>query len=777
MYILLESFLVKDIMVILALLLLYLVATDGFYISLNRLDWYQAESYCIQHCNSHLVSLHSYNEHQQLIRAIHLSTTNNTMINMEPSARHIYIGLSTDASDQWQWTDGTSFTFGKTGGVYPWNSAHPSSNSSFSCVIVDRTSNLWYTTTCTQTDAIFACNSCDESLTKYSIITDTHPRSGQSFLCSFLYGTELMSMHSHRDFDEASMVCSIIPLTVSCYVGLTYYTSHSYQWDDLTTFDYASSIGSYPWVAVPDYANNNCTHIAKDLAYNKYVLSDTLCTASQYGLCNLPSETCYSKIWTAISGSAWTFTTNPCAIRNDNRHIDQGTAIITSKQWNNNGHNLVFEYIYTMDQTQTDTGTAGVAWYVNGTCSPYYYIGISIETDAVVFLAHVVNNDITYIDTRPLPFEYKIGTFYILRGEISASNTFTVSINDHILFLNKEGHRLFDDMDTSIGFLGIMNTRSSIIAKSLFVSGEMEVNVPSNIAQWLLHCPSSSIIDTTKPNTDDADGTDLFAALPLSSIIGIGAVVLILCFLSCCVICTIYRIRTQKQEIDSTHPTHDPEEIVNIQMNAQPKRPQSAVVSVSPVARAPPPVDKQQNMANEFERALVAAWLENDVGLPQYYKLFIRNGYESMHIIKEIGDRAQLTEIGIGLLGHQTMIMSEIQRYNIQSHVNITDKGKAKDGNDTWFAGLGGVDGNQDTGWPMARMTFGSYTETPDPAREEPGGHPQPRAQPGRLDPDPMSGIADKPLPEEGEFESGVNRVDSSMRSSFGDDLFGTYIQ
>eukprot|EP01084_Bolivina_argentea_P179198 309666_1 len=58
----------------------------------------------------------------------------------------------------------------------------------------------------------------------------------------------------------------------------------------------------------------------------------------------------------------------------------------------------------------------------------------------------------------------------------------------------------------------------------------------------------------------------------------------------------------------------------------------------------------------------ITQWLTFNVGLPKYHDAFISNGYESLEFIKEIKNKAELDEIGIKLKGHQTKIMSEINK-------------------------------------------------------------------------------------------------------------------
>ena len=62
------------------------------------------------------------------------------------------------------------------------------------------------------------------------------------------------------------------------------------------------------------------------------------------------------------------------------------------------------------------------------------------------------------------------------------------------------------------------------------------------------------------------------------------------------------------------------------------------------------------------KREMVRMWLEDTVELPQYYPVFVQNGYESMDIIKEISNAEELKEIGVGIEAHRSHLHREIQK-------------------------------------------------------------------------------------------------------------------
>jgi len=82
-------------------------------------------------------------------------------------------------------------------------------------------------------------------------------------------------------------------------------------------------------------------------------------------------------------------------------------------------------------------------------------------------------------------------------------------------------------------------------------------------------------------------------------------------------------------------------------------------------------VDEQryrERHESKYEEDILAvrSWLQEEVRLPQYFDVFVSNGYETLGIIKEIVDENDLVEIGIMLKGHQKKILLEVQRLNGQ---------------------------------------------------------------------------------------------------------------
>eukprot|EP01083_Nonionella_stella_P046692 125011_1 len=59
---------------------------------------------------------------------------------------------------------------------------------------------------------------------------------------------------------------------------------------------------------------------------------------------------------------------------------------------------------------------------------------------------------------------------------------------------------------------------------------------------------------------------------------------------------------------------------------------------------------------------LIQIWLNATVGLPQYYAIFMDNGYNSLDFISNISTKEELNDIGIKIKGHQTQLMVHIKQ-------------------------------------------------------------------------------------------------------------------
>eukprot|EP01083_Nonionella_stella_P202292 739148_1 len=692
---------------------LYLSTMNGYYISLDTFFWNQAESLCVQHCNSHLSSIHSEQDYQQLIHAI-WTVTNDSVLSVSDQ-RDTWIGLHRDSSsDLWTYVDGTPFDFASpaANGTYPWSSEYRDSSGGVKLQNADE-DYLWDDKKYTSSSRQISCNHCDGVLTKYTVIGESDTSytytEAAGMECPYRFGTELASIHSQRDLLEAQTLCNVFNQQLGtssavhgCFLGLQYDSDlATYVFDDGTSFDFASDYSDLSiWRKPPSNTQTNqCVDLDDDAAY---LLNVQTCYSNRYAICHMPSEVCYINKWSAIHGTGWSFKRYPCEIAND--YNVNSMMMISNTRWDNHGVSLLFDYMFSIT-THNDGATVGVLWHLDTSCAMYYYIGVSV-TDERAFIALVRNDNIRFIHTQALTFTPVNGVYYLLSVVISNSNTFTVSLNDNVLLSNVMGSDELVVTNTSTGYIGIKNTLSSVVAKSLYISGQRIIENGNNASKWFNDCttdgptkdPTSttstkiptnvpSITNTTlhptiRPITKDptdhpsarfiTDGpsynpskqalnetpilietSEARATQNNDEYLLISVVILCavaVCACGCCIfIFCMKRKRTRKRA------ETDPQILEMTHLSTE----------------------KDANTVNAEAQA-IREWL-NDVGLPQYYTNLVENGYDSFRFIKEMDDKSLLKEIGVTSLGHQTVLWARIKQLKM-AEVKSTDQYDAEPG-------------------------------------------------------------------------------------------------
>eukprot|EP01084_Bolivina_argentea_P244918 410193_1 len=511
----------------------WLISVESYYVSLNTFEFQVAETYCVEHCGSHLASIHNINDYNQLTNTIQNITSANA-INL--NAESTFIGLNDiTTNNNYVWTDNSpvDYIIPNIGG-YPYANSEP--NGLGQCIAIDSTDNLLYDKSNTETNTMFACNHCNGVLTKYVILDDAADQykiyTSQKTACEDTFGTTLASLHSTTDVSDTYRlaITSMSQQTQGtgngqgCWIGLydnniVNNIHYNYSFTDGTTFDFGNDLSGsvYPWSA-----NNNepdggisgyCTQMRKAANFE---WADTTCDQTRKAICNYPSEICYATQWTVIDGIIGDWKLKPCQLilsfQNRNR------IIIGNKRWYNGDKALVIEYMFTINNFD-NSSSGGVILHQNIICDTYYYIGIN-PVDATVFVT--VQNE-TYMNlniiNEPLQFVYQVGTFYLLRIEILNGFIF-VYVNNNML-INNQQIGLIDNGDGMSPYIGINNIKSDIIAKSLFISGSViyESNTEIMILSWFESCTSQptmlptvlptivptvlpTIVPTTHPSTN-----------------------------------------------------------------------------------------------------------------------------------------------------------------------------------------------------------------------------------------------------------------------------------
>ena len=88
----------------------------------------------------------------------------------------------------------------------------------------------------------------------------------------------------------------------------------------------------------------------------------------------------------------------------------------------------------------------------------------------------------------------------MLKIEISNGDTFTISVNNVPLITSITSNTFSNSGLKEIGYIGIKNIESSIIAKSLFISGDIIFKTDNDITSWFSSCPTPLL--TLKPTSN-----------------------------------------------------------------------------------------------------------------------------------------------------------------------------------------------------------------------------------------------------------------------------------
>ena len=196
----------------------------SYYVSYNKLSWFNAETFCQSYCSSHLASIHDISDHNEIINLL--------------ENENVWIGL-TDATASYSWTDSSAFDYGSniSGGVYPWNTDEPNPSISsgnnhiqMGCSLNNETCPFMsIDDSDNDIEEMFVCNDCPwNTLTKYVVANDRKSNQGgdgnANSQCKASFGTSLASIHSASDNEEAVFLCitgADMKNDDQCWIGLT----------------------------------------------------------------------------------------------------------------------------------------------------------------------------------------------------------------------------------------------------------------------------------------------------------------------------------------------------------------------------------------------------------------------------------------------------------------------------------------------------------------------------------------------------------------------------
>ena len=280
------------------------IITNSYHLSLNSLNQPQAEQYCIDHCNSHLASIHSDEDYESIVNLIQRTiTSDNTIDGVDTD---VYVGLfRPNSSSPWQWMDGSAFDYNGSTSSYAWDLGEDN------CIVIEGASDSepyrLNDAECDLDDQIFICNDCYGLITKYAAIDDgERSQDEQSQKCLSMFNTSLASIRSddwQYDNEEAQLLCNLVNdqpelANQNCWIGAELNSSSDeYTWNDGTKLQFGIDRTQYPWYDDGNTVYEMCVNLDRE---HEYLWNDAPCQNNVYGICNLPSETCVSDKWKLI---------------------------------------------------------------------------------------------------------------------------------------------------------------------------------------------------------------------------------------------------------------------------------------------------------------------------------------------------------------------------------------------------------------------------------------------------------------------------------------------
>eukprot|EP01084_Bolivina_argentea_P025083 46669_1 len=131
------------------------VLTGDFVLVEDYVSWGNAEDYCNNTCNSHLISIHSQETFNEII-ALAADFWNNRGISR---GQYLWIGLKDiDGNYNFSYTDGTMFDYGSDFSNPPWTIGQPANfGQNILCVAIFRQTLELVDTYCSTNEA-FICN-------------------------------------------------------------------------------------------------------------------------------------------------------------------------------------------------------------------------------------------------------------------------------------------------------------------------------------------------------------------------------------------------------------------------------------------------------------------------------------------------------------------------------------------------------------------------------------------------------------------------------------------
>lgn len=242
---------------------------DHYYTSTLTLNFFEAELYCKQICNSHLISIHTWYDHLVIRNKLtYPFLLNNEDGNITPNITFL-IGLSnTTESNEFAWSDSTNFDYGSNFTALPWY--HDLTNpivddfSGANCVeyrYLSESKVFWFRTNCSKS-TYFVCDSCmtseiieEESQNlAYYIPPNTFTFPDAWHYCNSQCDSNIISLHSEQQYSFAKQVARFNADRMgrdNIWIGLwDQYQIGILRWITNKGFNFGNNMdGTYPWKA------------------------------------------------------------------------------------------------------------------------------------------------------------------------------------------------------------------------------------------------------------------------------------------------------------------------------------------------------------------------------------------------------------------------------------------------------------------------------------------------------------------------------------------------
>eukprot|EP01084_Bolivina_argentea_P148868 260180_1 len=474
-----------------------------YYLSPIRFDIHYAQTYCNDHCNSQIASIHNEKDMQLAVNMAYNQPKFELFMHTDYRNEHnVQIGLYRNDSaqiDPLAWLDGSVWNYGnKTSplGQYPWASEEPDMNGIEMCTQL-RWEELYYiwgdSKQCYHTQR-FLCNSCDGELNKYMVVTKLDYNEtamgyalAESY-CNNYLNESLASIHSKYDFKLAQKLCDLsvgqTGFSTDCWIGLDEIdTQGVFKYKDGTEFDFGSDFDPSIWKNVTNNGSgDDCVEI-ETAGVPKFEIDNCNSGNKKYFLCNLPSllSDLYTSYWERIIDD-----------------IGSQTVIISNKQWINHNSKLMMDYMFKfVSFSVSNDPSAGIMFFNFNSVCTYYYISINPSTN-IVILSKIVDTKSVVIDSKSINLSLELNTYYLLGITILNGINFIISFND-VQYINISDTASNGFLISSItsGYVAMQNINSQIETKYLFISGGV-FDMPNNyIINDFVSCSAAPTNDPT----------------------------------------------------------------------------------------------------------------------------------------------------------------------------------------------------------------------------------------------------------------------------------------